>query len=206
MKRLSVDNFYSWSVFSEQRQIDFSGHVWVREEGNVVIDPVAISDSDLSQLHELGGAALIVATNRDHARMSAFFRDQTGAEVLAHEDDAASFSFAIDRQLTDGEEIVPGMKVVHLRYGKSPGEIGLVWPQLRAAFVSDLVWGGPSGSLSFLPDEVLDDPPRAALELRKLLAHEDVETILVGDGDSIFGNGRERLLECLVARDDIWVA
>ena len=206
MKRLSLDNFYSWSVFSEQREIDFSGHLWVREEGNVVIDPVAISDSDLSQLLELGGAALIVATNRDHARMSAFFRDQTGAEVLAHEDDAASFTFAIDRKLTDGEDVVPGMKVVHLGYGKSPGEIALVWPQLRAAFVSDLVWGGPSGSLSFLPDEVLADPPRAALELRKLLAYSEIETILVGDGDSIFRNGRERLLECLVAREDIWVA
>jgi glyoxylase-like metal-dependent hydrolase (beta-lactamase superfamily II) len=206
MKRLSLDNFYSWSVFSEQRQIDFSGHVWVREAGNVVIDPVAISDADLNQLFELGGAALIVDTNRDHARMSAFFRDQTGAHVLAHEGDAASFTFAIDRQLTDGEDVVPGMKVVHMRYGKSPGEIALVWPELRAAFVSDLVWGGPSGSLSFLPDEVLADPPRAALELRKLLAYPEVETILVGDGDSIFGNGRERLLECLVAREDIWVA
>ena len=205
MKRLSLDNFYSWSVFSEQRQIDFSGHLWVREAGNVVIDPVAISDADLSQLFELGGAALIVATNRDHARMSAFFRDQTGADVLAHEGDAASFTFAIDRRLTDEEDVVPGMKVVHLRYGKSPGEIALVWPELRAAFVSDLVWGGPSGSLSFLPDEVLADPPRAALELRKLLAYPEVETILVGDGDSIFGSGRERLLECLVAREDIWV-
>jgi glyoxylase-like metal-dependent hydrolase (beta-lactamase superfamily II) len=206
MKRLSLENFYSWSVFSEQRQIDFSGHLWVRDEGNVVIDPVAISDSDLGQLQELGGAALVVATNRDHARMSAFFRDQTGAEVLAHEDDVASFPFAIDRRLTDGEEVVPGMKVVHLRHGKSPGEIALVWPELRAAFVSDLVWGGPSGSLSFLPDEVLADPPRAALELRKLLAYSDLETILVGDGDSVFGNGRQQLLECLVARDDVWLA
>jgi hypothetical protein len=133
MKRLSVENFYSWSVFSEQRQIDFSRHLWVREEGNVVIDPVAISESDLAQLQELGGAALIVATNRDHARMSVFFREQTGAEVLAHEEDVASFSFAIDRRLVDGEEVVPGMEIVHLRYGKSPGEIALVWPDLRAS-------------------------------------------------------------------------
>ena len=170
MKRLSVESFYSWSVFSEPRQIDFSGHLWVRDEGNVVIDPVAISDSDLTHLMELGGAAFIVATNRDHARMSVFFKEQTGAEFVAHEEDAPSFSFAIDRRVVDGEEIVPGMEVVHLRYGKSPGEIALVWPDLRTAFVSDLVWGGPSGSLSFLPDETLADPPRAAVELRKLLA------------------------------------
>ena len=205
MKRLSVENFYSWSVFSEERQIDFSGHLWVRDEGNVVIDPVAISEPDLAQLMALGGAALIVATNRDHARMSVFFKERTGAEIVAHEEDAASFSFAIDRRLVHGQQIVPGMEVVHLRFGKSPGEIALVWPDLRTAFVSDLVWGGPSGSLSFLPDDVLADPPRAALELRRLLAHPQIETILVGDGDSIFGNGRERLLECLVAREDIWL-
>jgi len=205
MKQLSLDNFYSWSVFSEQRQIDFSGHLWVRDEGNVVIDPVAISESDLAQLMQLGGASLIVATNRDHARMTVFFKEQTGAEIVAHEDDAGSFSFVIDRTVVDGQELVPGMEVVHLAHGKSPGEIALVWPELRAAFVSDLVWGGPAGSLSFLPDDFLADPPRAALALRKLLAYPLIETILVGDGDSIFGNGRERLLECLVSREDIWL-
>jgi hypothetical protein len=31
-------------------------------------------------------------------------------------------------------------------------------------------------------------------------------TILVGDGHSIFGNAREKLLDCLAARDDIWVS
>lgn len=205
MKRLSLENFYSWSVFSEQREIDFNGHLWVREAGNVVIDPVAMGESDLAQLMELGGAAFIVATNRDHARMSVFFREQTGAEVLAHEADVAGFSFAVDRCVGDGEELVPGMQVVHLRHGKSPGEIALVWPELRTAFISDVVWGGPSGALSFLPDELLADPARAALELRKLLAFDEIDTILVGDGDSIFGNGRARLLDCLVARDDVWL-
>ncbi len=205
MKRLLVENFFSWSVFSEARQIDFNGHLWVREEGNVVIDPVAISDADLTQLEELGGASLIVVTNRDHARMTERFREETGAQVVAHKEDAGSFPFPVDRGVAEGEEIVPGMEVVHLRYGKSPGEFALVWPSLGAAFVSDLVWGGPAGAFSFLPDDKLADPPRAALELRKLLAYPQVTTILVGDGHSIFGNAREKLLECLAARDDIWL-
>ncbi len=205
MKRLLLENFYSWSVFSDARQIDFNGHLWVREGGNVVIDPVAISEADLAQLQELGGAALIVVTNRDHARMTELFQEQTGAVVIAHEEDAASFAFPIGRTVVGGDEIVPGTRVVHLRYGKSPGEIALLWPQLRAAFISDLVWGGPSGAFSFLPDEKLADPPKAALELRKLLAHPAIDTILVGDGCSIFGNARERLLACLAARDDVWV-
>ena len=206
MKRLLLPDFYSWSVFSEARQIDFNGHLWVREGGNVVIDPVAISEADLAQLKELGGAALIVVTNRDHERMTALLKKQTGAEVVAHEEDADSFSFPVDRAVVEGDEVVPGMEVIHLRYGKSPGEIALVWPELGAAFISDLIWGGPSGAFSFLPDAKLADPPRAALELRKLLAYPQITTILVGDDHSIFGNARERLLECLVARDDIWVS
>ena len=206
MKRLLPPDFYSWSVFSDARQIDFNGHLWVREAGNVVIDPVAISEANLAQLKELGGAALIVATNRDHVRMTAFFREETGAEVVAHEDEAKSFPFPVDRTVVEGDAVVPGMEVIHLRYGKSPGEIALVWPSLGAAFISDLVWGGPSGAFSFLPDEKLADPPRAALELRKLLAYPEITTILVGDGQSIFGNARARLLECLVARDDIWLS
>jgi glyoxylase-like metal-dependent hydrolase (beta-lactamase superfamily II) len=206
MKRLLVANFYSWSVFSDARQIDFNGHLWVREGGNVVIDPVAISEADLAQLKELGGASLIVLTNRDHARMTELLGEETGAQVVAHEDDAGSFPFPVDRTVVEGEEIVPGMEVLHLRYGKSPGEIALVWPSLGAAFISDLVWGGPSGAFSFLPDEKLADPRRAALELRKLLAYPQVTTILVGDGHSIFGTARERLLECLAARDDVWLS
>jgi len=50
MKRLLPPDFYSWSVFSDARQIDFNGHLWVRRVGvgNVVIDPVAISEADLA--------------------------------------------------------------------------------------------------------------------------------------------------------------
>jgi hypothetical protein len=46
MKRLLPPDFYSWSVFSDARQIDFNGHLWVRHVGNVVIDRVAISEAD----------------------------------------------------------------------------------------------------------------------------------------------------------------
>lgn len=205
MKRQLVDGLYSWSVFSEARQIDFNGHLWVREGGNVIVDPVAIGRADLAQLMELGGAAVIVVTNRDHARETEALRERTGAKVVAHRDEVGILPFPVDRAVAEGEEIVPGLEVVHLRHGKSPGEIALVWPALGAALIGDVVWGGPAGAFSFLPDEKLADPPRAALELRKLLAYPGLRDVLVGDGHSVFGNGRERLLECLAARDDIWL-
>lgn len=40
MKQIVFEDMYCWSVFNDQRQIDFNGHLWVRREGNVLIDPV----------------------------------------------------------------------------------------------------------------------------------------------------------------------
>ena len=72
MKEIAVTNFYSWSIFSQERQIDFNGHLWVRDEGNVLIDPVPMTAADLEQFDQLGGAAWIVLTNCDHEREAAF--------------------------------------------------------------------------------------------------------------------------------------
>jgi len=52
--------------------------------------------------------------------MGAFFKEKTDAEVVAHEEDAASFSFPVDRTVIDGEEIVPGMKVLLTSFGLLP--------------------------------------------------------------------------------------
>ena len=32
MKRLLFEDLYCWSIFSELRQLDFNGHLWVRPE------------------------------------------------------------------------------------------------------------------------------------------------------------------------------
>lgn len=204
MKRLIFDDIYSWSVFSEIRQIDFNGHLWVRPEGNILIDPVPMIDSDLNQLQELGGAALIVLTNRDHEREAEFFRERTGAIIAAHEADADALEVDADRQITDGEEIVPGLHAIHLQHGKSPGEMMLYLPEKRAVLSGDLVVGTPVGALTLLANEKLENPPEAALELRKILALP-FESILVGDGQSILQNARQRLVECLQQRTDIYI-
>lgn len=202
MKQVFSD-MYCWSVFNEDRQIDFNGHLWVREEGNVLFDPVPMIESDLAQLDRLGGAAWIVLTNRDHEREAAAFRERTGARVIAHEADAGSLGVSVDRAVGEGE-ILPGLQAVPLEHGKSPGEIALHWPEREAVLASDLVVGAPVGRLSLLADEKLEDAPAAALECRKLLALE-FDAILVGDGHSLVTGAREQLLRCLEARTDIHI-
>jgi uncharacterized cupin superfamily protein len=204
MKKLIFEDLYCWSIFSELRQIDFNGHLWVRPEGNVLIDPVPMSEPDLVQFEELGGAAWVVVTNQDHEREAAFFRQRNGAEVVAHAEDAGALSVPVDRPVADGDEIVPGLRAIHLRHGKSAGEIALYWPDKKAVLCGDLVVGAPMGRFTLLMDEKLEDAPRAALQLRKLLKL-DFDALLVGDGHSIFQDARQRLVECLEERRDIYI-
>ena len=204
MKRVAFNNFYTWSIFDEGRQIDFNGHLWVHDRGNVLVDPVGMIESDLRQLDDLGGAAWIVVTNRDHERQAAVMRSRTGAKVVAHKADAGLIEGTGDRTVADGEEIVPGLRAVHLEGCKSPGEIALHWPQLKLILSGDLVVGAPIGHLSLLADEKLQDPQAAALGLRKLLAL-DFDAVLVGDGHSIVIDARERLLECLEERPGVYI-
>lgn len=204
MKQIFHD-MYCWSVFHEGRQLDFNGHLWVREHGNVLIDPVPMIASDLAQFDALGGAALIVVTNRDHEREAAVFSQRTGAPIAVHERDAPLLESNDARPLADGDEVVDGLRVIHLGAGgKSPGEIALHWEQRGIVMSGDLVVGAPMGQLSLLMDDKLEDAAAAALACRRLLAL-DFDTMLVGDGHSIIGGAREQLLRCLEARPDIYI-
>ena len=103
-----------------------------------------------------------------------------------------------------GTKSYPGCGALHLRYGKSPGEIALYWEAKRAVLAGDLIVGAPMGKFSLLMDEKLEQPDRAALQLRRILAL-DFDAILVGDGHSILQNAREALLHCLEQRSDIYI-
>jgi uncharacterized cupin superfamily protein len=202
MTSVSLPGFYSWSQFGQKKQMDFNGHLWVRQAGNVLIDPVPMSKDDVEQLLAMGGAKLCVITNSDHTRDVAALRERFGFDVVAHELEAASLGVPVARRLRDGEEIVPGMIVVHLAHGKSPGEIALWLPEHECVLFGDLLQGAPVGALTLIADEKLKDPARAALELRKVL-RLPLQHVLVGDGHSLFGYGREAILACVEARTDI---
>ncbi len=204
MKRLIFEDIYTWALFSEERQLDFNGHLWVRPEGNIIIDPVPMSDVDRAELEGLGHTKWIVVTNRGHEREARTLQEWTGAGVIVHEADADALRVTPTRIIGDGETIVPGLHAVHLRHGKSPGEIALYFPGKHTVLFGALVVGAPMGTLTLLPDAKLKDASKAALNLRKILAMR-FNTVLVGAGHSIFKDARQCLLDCLQARRDIYI-
>jgi glyoxylase-like metal-dependent hydrolase (beta-lactamase superfamily II) len=192
MKSLHRGDLYSWSTFDAERNVDFNSIVWVRADGNVLIDPLPLSDHDWQHLQSLGGAAFIVITNSDHIRDAEAIAQKTGAQLLGPQAEQATFPVPCDRWLKDGDEVVPGLEVLELNGSKTPGELALILEDLTL-ITGDLVRAHRANALMLLPDAKLKDKAAAIASVQRLANLEQIEVVLVGDGWSIFQNGHQYL-------------
>ncbi len=198
MKSLHRPDLYLWSAFDEARNVDFNGLCWTRPDGNVLIDPMPLSPHDRAHLQSLGGAALIVITNSDHTRAARDIAAWTGAVIAGPAAERDTFPFPCDRWLADGEEVVPGLVVHTVAGSKTPGELALVLDG-TILVTGDLIRAHKGGSLMILPDAKLVDKNAAVASVRALAAIGTLDTVLVGDGWPLIGNGGEAL-RALAAR------
>jgi glyoxylase-like metal-dependent hydrolase (beta-lactamase superfamily II) len=197
MKTLHLANLFTWSVFDAERNVDFNSIAWIRAQGNVLIDPLPLSVHDWSHLHNLGGASTIVITNSDHIRAAQDIAEKTGAQILGPQAEQETFPIPCDRWLKDGEEVVPGLKVLELHGSKTPGELALVLEDVTL-ITGDLVRAHRANELMLLPDAKLKDKAAAIASVLRLADLEQIETVLVGDGWPVFQNGH-RYLQALMA-------
>lgn len=197
MKRLHRPDLYGWSLFNEERNIDFHSVLWVRTEGNVVFDPLPLSQHDEAHLKGLGKLAFIVLTNSDHTRNAAALAERTGATLAGPAGERTSFPFACERWLADGDVLVEGLEAMALEGSKTPGELAFVLGG-DTLITGDLVRAHEGGSLARLPDAKLKDKTLALSSLARL-AELPLQAVLVGDGWPLFRDGQRALRE-LIAR------
>ncbi|MEE2960349.1 MAG: MBL fold metallo-hydrolase [Myxococcota bacterium] len=192
MKSLHLPNLFSWSEFNEERNIDFNSVLICLDQGNIVIDPLPLSEHDLNHVNELGGIDWIVLTNSDHIRGAAKLQEHFNARVAgpaAHRD---GFGYVCDRWLGHGDEMAGGLKVIEMDGSKTPGELCLLYEH-TTLITGDLIRAHTPLTLIALPDLKLQDP-RAALEsVRRLTEYTQIETVLVGDGWHLFADGHKEL-------------
>lgn len=175
----------TWSWFSEEKQIEFNGHLLDVGEHRILVDPPPLPDADLAQLKAGGGMDYILLTNRDHVREAARYRDELHARVYVPKADAPEMSVTPDKTFVDGELLPGGLWVIHLADQKSPGESALFLQQGRGVLlVGDALLGKPAGSVSLLPDAKYADPAKAREGVRRVLNYH-FDSLLVGDGASI---------------------
>jgi glyoxylase-like metal-dependent hydrolase (beta-lactamase superfamily II) len=194
MKSLHRPDLYGWTYFNPTRNIDFNGVAWIRPGGNILIDPVALSNHDWNHLESLGGVAWIVLTNSDHVRSAQEIAKQTYAKIAGPVGEKDNFPIRCDRWLADGEELVPGLKVIELQGSKTSGELALLLEE-TTLITGDLVRAHKAGMLTILPNEKLVNREQAIASVQRLAELPQVETVLVGDGWSVFRDGRDRLKE-----------
>ncbi len=193
MKRLHRKDLWSWSTFATKINADFHGLAWVREGGNVVIDPVEMTTHDRDHLTSLGGIRTIIITNKDHLRAAPALAAHFGAELWGPAAERDGFPAPCTRWLADGDEPLPGLRVLALDGSKTPGELALVLDD-TTLITGDLVRAHRAGSLMLLlPEQGLRDPAAAAASVRRLAALPNIEAVLVGDGWQIFDHGHAHL-------------
>lgn len=198
MKSLHRPDLFGWATYDTARDIDFNAVLWTRPDGNVLIDPLPMSDHDRAHLGYLGGAAWIVITNSDHTRDAAALAAALGAKLAGPAAERDSFPLPCDRWLADGDELVPGLRALALDGSKTPGELALLLEE-RTLITGDLVRAHRAGSLMILPDTKLKDTAAAVQSVRRLAALPDVQAVLVGDGWPVFRDGGMLLRELAAA-------
>jgi hypothetical protein len=191
MKRLHRDDLYGWSRFDPDRNIDFHSVVWIRDGGNVAIDPLPMTEHDRGHLESLGGLAAIVVTNSDHLRDAVALAASTGAELCGP---AAEPELPCSRWIADGDEIVAGLRALALDGSKTPGELALVL-EVTTLITGDLIRVHQAGRLCLLPAPKLSDPTAARRSIERLVALPAIDAILVGDGWPIFRGGARALAD-----------
>jgi glyoxylase-like metal-dependent hydrolase (beta-lactamase superfamily II) len=192
--RTIADDILTWSWFSEPHGYNFNGFLISGPTGNLVIDPVEPSEQVLDELAQRG-VSHILLTNRNHVRAANRVRATTGARTAIHPGDAAHArgqGAELDDELQVGGRVGP-LTVIGVP-GKSVGEVAFHWPDRRLLIVGDAVIGNPPGRLGLLREKVMDDPTKLRESVRQLLALE-FDTLLVGDGEPVLHDARQRLRE-----------
>ncbi len=200
--RTAIDGVFMWSRWQPDRSLFFNSFLITGDE-NVIVDPLALEETDLRAIESEGGAAWIVLTNRDHEREAATLAQRLEAKVAAPELDIAEMRIRVDRALHDGD-VIGRARAVQLEGMKSRGEFALYLEDCDTVIVGDALWGDPPGALRMVPDAKLQDPQMAVLSLRRLWALEP-KNVLVGDGQSIFGGATAAIETFLESRSDVLI-
>lgn len=188
MKNTHHEQLLIWSSFDESRNIDFNSVAWIREGGNVLVDPLPMSAHDRAHLESLGGAKHIVVTNSDHLRDAASLAASLGAELIGPHQEKETLGVECQRWVQEGDTVVPGLEVFEMKGSKTPGELALL-VEGHTLITGDLVRAQRGGQLNLLPPAKLTDAYAAHVSVRRLAAIEGIEAVLVGDGWPIFQGG-----------------
>jgi len=198
MKLLHKNNLFFWTHFDEDRNIDFHSYLWVRDEGNVVFDPLPLTTHDENHLNSLGKVSYIIISNSDHVRNAEVLAHQTGAEIWGPAAEKANFPIKCTKWLSESKNVINSLDVYSLQGSKTEGELAFVVDG-STLITGDLIRAHSGGKLCMLPDVKLQNVEQAKDSVNRLALIEGINAILPGDGWPVFRNGEQALLELVAS-------
>jgi len=193
VKQLHRSDLFNWSEFNEERNIDFNGTLWLSPAGNVLIDPVTLTEHDINHLESLGGAAHVIITNSDHVRDAAKILLITGAKCWGPAAEKEDFPISCDGWLSEEEQPIKGIEVFCLNGSKTPGELALLIDN-KTLVTGDLIRSHEGGHLRILPEAKLQNRELALKSIKRMASITNIQAVIPGDGWPVFNYGHEALL------------
>jgi glyoxylase-like metal-dependent hydrolase (beta-lactamase superfamily II) len=188
-----------WSVFSQEKQLDFNGLLLTINDHRILVDPPPMDSADRTMILQGPSVDYIVITNRDHRREAEACRREFRAKVYAPGADAPQMDITVDKTYQDGELLPGGLWVIQLQGMKSPGESALFLERGKGIMIlGDALLGKPPGCLSLLAADKYPDLGKAKDGLKRLLKY-NFEMVLVGDGASIMTGAKEAVRQAIDA-------
>ncbi|MEW6324497.1 MAG: hypothetical protein AB1515_03825 [Nitrospirota bacterium] len=182
---------YQWSRYSEEKGLNFNGHLIASEREHVIIDPPLLSDEEVAFVQRLGLISSIIVTNRDHVREADRYRSLFRTKILAPALDAPMMEIRADGVFNHGDRLAGELLVIQIPDGKSPGESALLLERDAGILIlGDALIGRPPGALSLLPPDKFADAGKAKAGLATLLGYA-FDAVLVGDGVSVLVDGKK---------------
>lgn len=172
----------------------------------MLIDPMPLADAQLEWLaSQPGGVRFVILTTGDHRRDSDRLAARFSAQILAPAGDQEMLD-GLAAEVFDVEAGLPmslgnDIEVFWIRGGKTDAEAALLLKPLRALVFGDAVRSHASGLLRLLPDPKIQDRRRLELDVAAIAARDDFDTVVLGDGDSLFRGGREALTSLVAGFD-----
>lgn len=194
-----LDGVFHWRARHPKIGAEVDSY-WLDGPG-VLIDPLIPSDVGIEWLASRPTPpTAILLTNRHHYRDSGKLAERFGCAVYCNELGLHELGGTDVRGFAPGQEL-PGGVIACEVDAICPDESALYIPSSRALAVADgAVLGGPHGQegmLGFVPDSLMDDPPRTKAGLlaayARLLNELDFDHLLLAHGGPLIGDGRTQL-------------
>ena len=128
--------------------------------------------------------------------MSLKLKEALAVPIYIHEHDKELLDFLPDKTFQDNETLFCGLKTIHLKGQKSPGETAFFLADQKKLFLGDALIGKVPGELNLLPAEKYPDIHQAK-EALKVLKSYNFDCLLLGDGEPILEGAKKKLEEFL---------